>query len=65
MHSNIKVRTIVNIMQVYNQYVNKIAAAERNYDYYKSQNNQTGMLLAKIELDKQRANLGEFLDYYV
>ena len=65
MHTNIKVGTIVNIITVYNRYIQKIGLAEERYEYYKSIDDKTGMLLAQIELNKERTKLGEFLDFYV
>ena len=65
MHSNIKVGTIVNIINVYNRYIDRIAISERKYDYYKSIGDKTGLLFAEIELKKDSAKLSEFLDYYV
>lgn len=65
MHSNIKVRTIVNIMDVYYKYRNKIEISQRKYDYYKSIDDKTEMLLAEIELKKDKDKMAEFLDYYI
>lgn len=65
MASNIKVGTIVNIINVYNRYKDRIEIGERKYEYYKSIGDKTGMLLAEIELKKDRAKMSEFLDYYV
>ena len=65
MHSNIKVGTIVNIINVYNRYKSRIAIDERKFDYYKSIGDETNMFLAEIELKKDRDKLSEFLDYYV
>ena len=65
MHSNIKVRTIVNIINVYNRYKSRIEIDERKYEYYKSVGDKTAMILAEIELKKDQAKMSEFLDYYV
>lgn len=65
MPSNIKVRTIVNIMEVYNKYAHRVAISRQKYDYYKSIGDKTEMLFAEIELKKDEAKLREFLDYYI
>ena len=65
MHSNIKVGTIVNIMKVYYDYSHRVEMSERKYDYYKSKGDKTEMLLAEIQLNKDRTKLREFLDYYI
>ena len=65
MHSNIKVGTIVNIMKVYYDYSRRVEMSERKYDYYKSKGDKTEMMLAEIQLNKDRSKLREFLDYYI
>ena len=65
MHSNIKVGTIVNIMEVYERYSKNVIMSQRKYDYYKSKNKKAEMLLAEIQLNKDRTKLREFLDYYI
>ena len=65
MHSNIKVGTIVNIMQVYRNYIHKINCDELRCDYYRKIDDKTELMLAEIELNKDKAKLAEFLDYYV
>ena len=64
-HSNIQVKTIVNIMKVYGEYIHRIEIAERKYDYFKSIGDKTEMMFAQIELNKERKSLGEFLDFYI
>lgn len=65
LHSGIKVRTIVNIMKVYGEYIHRIDLAQRKYDYYKSIGDKTETMFAQIELDKERKKLGKFLDFYI
>ena len=65
MHTNIKVGTIVNIINVYNNYTQKIAISQRKFDYYKSIGDKTEMIFAEIELKKDKAKLAEFLDFYI
>ena len=65
MHSNIKVRTIVNIISVYNKYARKIAQDEIELNRCRAQDDKNGILFAEIELNKDRAKMAEFLDYYV
>ena len=65
MHSNIKVGTIVNIMRVNNEHLNKIDIKQRKYDYYKSIGNETLAMLAEIELKHEQQKYGEFLDFYI
>ena len=65
MRSNIKVGTIVNIIRVYNDYARKIAQDERELDRCRVQGDKNGILFAEIELNKDKAKMAEFLDYYV
>ena len=65
MRSNIKIRTIINIINVYNQYSSKVANSENKLNYYKSIGDDTQAMLAEIELNKNKTKLSEFLDYYV
>ena len=64
-HSNIKVKTIVNIMKVNNEHLDKIDIAERKYEYYKSIGNEPMMLLAGIELKNEQNKYTQFLDFYI
>jgi len=65
MHSNIKVGTIVNIMKVNSEHLQKIEVAERKYDYYKSIGNETMTFLSGIELKKEKDKYSQFLDFYI
>ena len=65
MHSNIKVGTIINIMKVNNEHLNKINIAQSNYDYYKSIGDETMAFLAGIELKKEKDKYSQFLDFYI
>ena len=64
-HSNIRVRTIVNIMKVYYEHEHRIAIAQRKYDYYKSIGDKTEMMFAQIELNNEEKKLAQFLDFYI
>lgn len=64
-HSNIKVRTIVNIMKVNNEHLDKINIAQHKYDYYKSIGDETMAFLASIELKKEKDKYSQFLDFYI
>ena len=65
MHSDIKVGTIVNIIEVYNRYSNRVAMSQRKYDYYKSKGDETQTELARIQLKQDKDKLADFLDYYI
>ncbi len=65
MHSNIKVRTIVNIIRVNNQYESKIGHLERECEYYKRNGDMANFNLTKAQLDKTKSEHGEFLDFYI
>lgn len=65
MHSNIKVGTIVNIVKVHNDYVNKIYSLEQKCDYCKRVGDMTNFYLTQFDLNKAKNEYGEFLDFYV
>ena len=65
MASNIKVGTIVNIMRVYGQYSQKIRDDENYLEYCRSTGSKFKIQEAQEQLDKDRAKMGEFLDYYI
>ena len=65
MHSNIKVRTIVNIINVYNNYARQIAMDEHEVERCRKEDDKNGLMFAEIQLNKDRAKMSEFLDYYV
>ena len=60
-----KVGTVVNIMNVYYQYQTKINADYEELEYYKSIGSKLGIEKAKAQLDKDKAEMGEFLDYEI
>ena len=64
-HSNIKVRTIVNIMKVNNEHLDKINIAQCKYEYYKSVGDETMAFLASVELKKENDKYSQFLDFYI
>lgn len=64
-HSNIKVRTIVNIIKVNNEHLDKINIVQHKYDYYKSIGDETMAFLASIELKKEKDKYSQFLDFYI
>jgi len=65
MHSNIKVGTIVNIMRVYYDYQRKVIQDEQEVERCKKENDKEGLLYAQIDLNRDKAKLAEFLDYYI
>lgn len=65
MHSNIKVGTIVNIMRVNDEFMQKIKRKQMKYDYHKSKGNDDLATIAKIELNQEQKRYSEFLDFYV
>jgi len=65
MSSNIKVGTIVNIMRVYGQYQQQIKDDENYLEYCRSTGSKFKIQEAQAQLDRDRAKMGEFLDYYI
>ena len=65
MHSNIKVGTIVNIIRVHNDYVNKIYRLEQECEHYQHIGDKASYYATKAQLDKTKSEHGEFLDFYV
>lgn len=65
MHSNIKIGTIINVIKVNGEHLQKIEVAERKYDYYKSIGDETMAFLASIELKKEKDKYSQFLDFYI
>ena len=63
--TEIKVGTIVNIMRVNYDYVHRIAKQEQLCNYYEAKGDKTNLFLAKIQLKKDRAEYGQFLDFYI
>ena len=60
-----KVGTIVNIMTVYNNYKQMIEQDYQELEYYKSIGSKLGIEKAQIQLDRDKARMGEFLDYEI
>ena len=65
MHSNIKVGTIVNIMNVYYEYKNRVIEKQERYDYFKSIGNTMQASIAKSDLVDEQNSLNKFLDFYI
>ena len=60
-----KVGTIVNIMRVYGQYQTKIKDDYNYLNYCKSTGDKFKIQEAENQLNKDKAEMGEFLDYEV
>lgn len=60
-----KVGTIVNIMNVYNRYQYKINADIERVEYFKSIGSKLGIEQAQAQLNKDKAEMSEFLDYEI
>ena len=65
MHSNIKVGTIVNIIKVNGEHLQKIENAEQKYNYYKSIGDETMAFLASVEFKTEKSKYSQFLDFYI
>ena len=65
MPSNIRVGTIVNIMKVYGQYQQKIKDDYSYLEYCRSTGSKFKIQEAQTQLDKDKAEMGEFLDFYI
>ena len=64
-HSGIKVGTIVNIMRVNDEFLNKIFTKQEKQKHYKEIGNEEMAFLIGIELEKEKSKYGEFLDFYI
>ena len=60
-----KVGTIVNIMNVYSQYQTKIKDDYNYLDYCRSTGSKFKIQEAREQLNKDKKELGEFLDFEV
>lgn len=60
-----KVGTIVNIMTVYNQYQTKIKDDYKYFEYCISTGSKFKIQEAKKQIDKDKKELGEFLNFEV
>jgi hypothetical protein len=60
-----KIGTIVNLMHIYQNYQNMINEDVKQLEYYKSIGSKLGIEKAQIQLDKDKARMGEFLDYEI
>ena len=60
-----KIGTILNIINVYNNYQSKINADYQELEYFKSIGSKLGIEQAKEKIKKDSAELGEFLDYEI
>ena len=65
MHSNIKVRTIVNIINLSNQYIKRIEDIESRCEHYKRIGDKQELMLAEFQLNREKSKYSEFLDFYV
>ena len=60
-----KVGTVVNIINVYNQYQAKLNMDYQRLAYYKSIGSKLGIQQAEADITKDTTELGEFLDYEI
>lgn len=60
-----KVGTIVNIMTVYNNYKRMIEEDYQELERCKTIGSKFGVEKAQIQLDRDKARMGEFLDYEI
>lgn len=60
-----KIGSLANIINTYNNYQRKIKADYNELEYYKAIGSKLGIEQAKKQLEKDKAEFGEFLDYEI
>ena len=60
-----KINALVNIINVYNNYQQKIKADYNKLEYWRAIGSKLGIEQAKKQLEKDKVEFGEFLDYEI